>query len=236
MSPIRPKIDDDLDATTGPAESHDAEDPRLISAVKEYMALLEAGVHPSRHDFLARYPDIAAELSTCLDGLAFVHSAAAQMQGPPPANSDEESATAKPLGDFKLLHEIGRGGMGVVYEAVQLSLGRRVAVKVLPFAATLDARHLQRFRNEAQAAAQLHHTNIVPVYAVGCERSVHFYAMQMIEGQSLADVIKDLRAAAENGAPKSLSVGSNTPGQSASAQSVAPDSFSNGSPAHSLSL
>src|SRR5205823_5296656 len=120
-----------------------------------------------------------------------------QMQGPAAtAQVDEESATAKPLGDFKLIREIGRGGRGVVYEAVQLSLGRRVAVKVLPFAATLDARHLQRFRNEAQAAAQLHHTNIVPVYAVGCERSVHYYAMQFIEGQSLAEVIRQMRAVA----------------------------------------
>ena len=86
--------------------------------------------------------------------------------------------------------------MGVVYEAVQLSLGRRVAVKVLPLAGALDPRQLQRFRNEAQAAAQLHHTNIVPVYAVGYERSVHFYAMQYIEGQSLSDVIRELRRAA----------------------------------------
>ena len=83
--------------------------------------------------------------------------------------------------------------MGVVYEAVQLSLGRRVAVKVLPLAAALDRRQLQRFRQEAQAAAQLHRTNIVPVYAVGCERSVHFYAMQYIEGHSLADVVRELR-------------------------------------------
>jgi hypothetical protein len=83
--------------------------------------------------------------------------------------------------------------MGIVYEAVQLSLGRRVALKVLPFAAAFDARHLQRFRNEAQAAAQLHHTGIVPVYWVGHERGVHFYAMQLIEGQSLAVVIRQLR-------------------------------------------
>src|SRR6185312_347684 len=143
--------------------------------------------------FISRFPEVATELATCLDGLAFVHSAAAQMQGPASAPpEDEESATAKPLGDFKLIREIGRGGMGVVYEAVQLSLGRRVAVKVLPFAATLDARHLQRFRNEAQAAAQLHHTNIVPVYAVGCERGVHYYAMQLIEGQNLADLMRQL--------------------------------------------
>jgi serine/threonine protein kinase len=71
--------------------------------------------------------------------------------------------------------------MGVVYEAVQISLGRRVALKVLPFAAALDAKQLQRFKNEAQAAAHLHHTNIVPVISVGCERGVHYYAMQYIE-------------------------------------------------------
>ena len=98
-----------------------------------------------------------------------------------------------PLGDFRLVREIGRGGMGIVYEAVQLSLGRRVALKVLPFAAALDPKQLQRFKNEAQAAAHLHHTNIVPVYAVGAERGVHFYAMQLIEGHNLAAVIADLR-------------------------------------------
>ena len=78
--------------------------------------------------------------------------------------------------------------MGVVYEAEQLSLGRRVALKVLPFAAALDPRQLQRFQIEAQAAAQLHHTHIVPVFAVGCERGVHYYAMQFIEGRTLAEV------------------------------------------------
>jgi serine/threonine protein kinase/WD40 repeat protein/tetratricopeptide (TPR) repeat protein len=81
--------------------------------------------------------------------------------------------------------------MGIVYEAVQISLNRRVALKVLPFAAALDSRQLQRFKNEAQAAAGLHHTNIVPVYAVGSERGVHYYAMQFIEGQTLADVIRE---------------------------------------------
>jgi WD40 repeat protein len=86
--------------------------------------------------------------------------------------------------------------MGVVYEAEQISLARRVALKVLPFAAALDARQLQRFKNEAQAAAHLQHTHIVPVYYVGCERGVHFYAMQFIEGHSLAAVIAGLRASA----------------------------------------
>jgi tetratricopeptide (TPR) repeat protein len=84
--------------------------------------------------------------------------------------------------------------MGVVYEAEQISLCRRVALKVLPFAAAMDSKQLQRFKNEAQAAAHLHHTNIVPVYGVGCERGVHYYAMQFIEGQTLAKMIADLRS------------------------------------------
>src|SRR5438132_820567 len=97
------------------------------------------------------------------------------------------------LGDYRLIREVGRGGMGIVYEAHQISLNRRVALKVLPFAAALDPKQLQRFKNEAQAAAQLHHNFIVPVYAVGYERGIHYYAMQFIEGQSLAAMIRELR-------------------------------------------
>lgn len=181
---------------------------RLLGAVREYTAALEAGQRPDRRELLARHPDIADELSACLGGLAFLQSAAAQIPGASgPASSTTagpsvaESPPTEPLGDFRLEREIGRGGMGVVYEAIQLSLGRRVAVKVLPLASSFDPRHLQRFRNEAQAAAQLHHTNIVPVYAVGCERSVHFYAMQLIEGKSLAELIRELRRLAGRTAP-----------------------------------
>jgi serine/threonine protein kinase/WD40 repeat protein len=96
------------------------------------------------------------------------------------------------LGDFRIIREIGRGGMGVVYEAEQILLRRRVALKVLPFAAVLDKRSLQRFKNEALAAASLDHPNIVSVYFVGDERGVHFFAMQLIDGQSLAEVIAGL--------------------------------------------
>jgi serine/threonine protein kinase len=85
--------------------------------------------------------------------------------------------------------------MGIVYEAFQLSLCRRVALKTLPIAAALDAARLERFRNEAQAAAHLHHTNIVPVHAVGVDRGIHYYAMQLIEGHSLAISLKHLRRA-----------------------------------------
>jgi serine/threonine protein kinase len=105
------------------------------------------------------------------------------------------------LGDFRLLREIGRGGMGVVYEADQISLNRKVALKVLPFAAAMDPRQLQRFKNEAQAAAQLHHQHLVPVYGVGCDRGVHYYAMQYIEGQTLAATIRGLRSEGEGRYP-----------------------------------
>jgi WD40 repeat protein/serine/threonine protein kinase/tetratricopeptide (TPR) repeat protein len=172
---------------------------RMAQALEEYRALLETGQRPDWREFLGRYADIAEALSECLAGLEFVHGAAPALSQDAPGGptgapvSSQDLCPALPLGDFRIVREVGRGGMGVVYEAVQLSLGRRVALKVLPFASTLDARHLQRFKNEAQAAAHLHHQNIVPVFATGCERGVHYYAMQFIDGHTLAALIADLR-------------------------------------------
>jgi WD40 repeat protein/serine/threonine protein kinase len=116
-----------------------------------------------------------------------------------PARPLGEFAANRTLGDFRILREIGRGGMGIVYEAEQISLGRRVALKVLPFAAALDPRQLQRFQNEAHAAAQLHHPSIVPVHGVGCERGIHYFVMQFIDGQSLAALLHQLQGAAADG-------------------------------------
>src|SRR5713226_7574600 len=99
------------------------------------------------------------------------------------------------LGDFEIIREIGRGGMGVVYEALQVSLNRKVALKVLSGGLGLTPKAVQRFRREAEAAAKLHHTNIVPVYATGDEDGTHFYAMELIEGLSLDHVIRQLRQA-----------------------------------------
>lgn len=175
----------------------DSDDPRLVAAVREYMAALEKGAAPSRQEFLDRHREIAGDLAVCLDGLEMVHSAAVKVRRQPPPARPILAAVgpSQPLGDFQIVREIGRGGMGVVYEALQLSLGRRVALKVLPFAASLDPARLERFRNEAQAAAQLHHTNIVPIYSVGIDRGVHFYAMQLIEGQALSSSIAEMRRA-----------------------------------------
>ncbi|HEV2945737.1 MAG TPA: tetratricopeptide repeat protein [Gemmataceae bacterium] len=170
-----------------PSES----ESRLVQVLDEYLAALDAGKAPSKEEFLARYPELAGDLAECLESLEFIRRAA--VMAVPQGDAATDAAGDARLGDFRILREIGRGGMGVVYEAEQVSLGRRVALKVLPFAGALDARQLQRFKNEAQAAAQLHHTNIVPVHYVGSERGVHFYAMQFIEGQTLAAVITDLR-------------------------------------------
>jgi serine/threonine protein kinase/predicted Zn-dependent protease len=99
------------------------------------------------------------------------------------------------LGDFEIIGELGRGGMGIVYEARQVSLNRKVALKVLSGGLGLTARAVQRFRREAEAAAKLHHTNIVSVYATGEEKGTHFYAMELIDGPSLDRVIRQMRQA-----------------------------------------
>ena len=97
------------------------------------------------------------------------------------------------LGEFRLVREIRRGGMGIVYEAEQVSLGRRVALKVLSESAALDPLQVERFRVETQAVAQLHHPHIVPIFAVGSGHGTHHYAMQFIDGTTLAELIERQR-------------------------------------------
>jgi serine/threonine protein kinase len=111
-----------------------------------------------------------------------------------------EPALGKVFADFRIVREIGRGGMGVVYEARQDALGRRVALKVLPLAAAMDPKALHRFQLEAQVAGLLQHPRIVPVYAVGAVDGVPYFAMQFIEGGSLAGLIAELRGLVERGA------------------------------------
>src|SRR5262249_54404290 len=102
--------------------------------------------------------------------------------------------TGRRLVDFEILREIGRGGMGVVYEARQVSLNRKVALKVLSGGLGLTPKAVQRFRREAEAAAKLHHTSIVPVYATGEQDGPPFYAMELIDGPSLDHVIRQIKA------------------------------------------
>jgi serine/threonine protein kinase len=202
------------------------EDPRLVAALEQYLAEAEAGRRPDRAAFLARHADIAGPLATCLDGLEAFHADRPGAPSAPAGDADEPAvAPGTVLGDFRIVREIGRGGMGVVYEAEQVSLRRPVALKVLPLAATLDPRRRQRFQNEARAAACLHHTNIVPVFAVGCEHGVHFYAMQLIEGQALSAVLRELRSKADAGAadrPGEATTDHTPPAEEAAAESTGP--------------
>jgi serine/threonine protein kinase/Tfp pilus assembly protein PilF len=169
----------------------------------EFTARLNRGEQPKVEEYVLLYPEAAALLRGILPTLEVLHPDEAD----PALEGDAVSALdllKGCLGDFRIIREIGRGGMGIVYEAEQISLGRQVALKVLPFAAALDEKRLQRFKHEAQAAAHLHHTNIVPVFAIGCERGVHFYAMQYIAGQSLAGVIRELRPGARRESAKEI--------------------------------
>jgi eukaryotic-like serine/threonine-protein kinase len=173
----------------------------------EFLERQKNGERPDIEEYAARHPEAAELLRKVLAALELIGRSQLGGSGLP-AMLTEPAGT---LGDFLIGREVGRGGMGVVYEAEQISLRRRVALKVLPFAATMDARHLQRFHNEARAAACLHHPHIVPVYAVGCERSVHYYAMQFIDGQSLEGFLRKLhQPTTDSDQPEPISAASDT--------------------------
>lgn len=189
-------------APTTALPSRETSENMLVQAIKEYQTALDSGDPPDREAFLAGYAEIATVLADCLDNLEFMRNIAPQLtdqnatsagRGSPDSAAAPTAGLQHQLGDFRIIREVGRGGMGVVYEAEQISMSRHVALKVLPFAAVLDQKVLQRFRSEAQVAGQLVHQNIVPVYSVGCERSVHYYAMQFIKGMTLAELILELK-------------------------------------------
>jgi serine/threonine protein kinase/tetratricopeptide (TPR) repeat protein len=167
---------------------------RLTEILDRYLSALENDAPLSQQALLEENADIAPALANYFRSLEDLHDMAAGFGGgPSPAILEDEPKGQRRIGDFELLREIGRGGMGVVYEARQISLDRRVAVKLLPFAAVLDSKQIARFKHEAQAAAQLHHPNIVPVFAIGVDRGVHYYAMQYIDGQPLDRAIEEMR-------------------------------------------
>jgi WD40 repeat protein/serine/threonine protein kinase len=183
-------------------DGSETEDLLLIEWVAELADRVRAGERVDLEALSQRHPERASALRRLLPTIALMGEiqgsgprgacgSGLDLEGGPPRPEPGREGTG--LGDFRLVREVGRGGMGVVYEAEQISLGRRVAVKVLPFAAALDPRQLRRFQLEAQAAALLHHAHIVPVHAVGCDRGVHYFAMQFIDGRTLADVIRELR-------------------------------------------
>lgn len=170
---------------------------QLADLLDRYVCALEAGTAPAVAELVEQNPEFSSVLPEYLEGLEKIQESIEQhapsTSSPTSDHAPVQEAPPRQIGEYAIERVIGRGGMGVVYEARQASLNRQVALKVLPFAAVLDQRQISRFRTEAQAAAGLHHPNIVPVFAVGQERGVHFYAMQFIEGQSLREAIDELK-------------------------------------------
>ncbi len=169
---------------------------------ESFVARFRAGDRPSIEEFVQRHPDVANELRELLPALVLLEQNASL------DNTDafgrKVAAVPHEIGDFAIVREIARGGMGVVYEAIQQSLGRHVALKVLASPGLLNPSHLERFQLEARAAARLHHTHIVPVFGVGEHEGMHYYAMQFIQGQSLdlvIDALRKLRRTSANDKP-----------------------------------
>ena len=163
----------------------------LVAEVAErFTDDVKQGRSPSIEEYAQHHPEIAHIIRQVFPALAMLDVSSTTWL--PDRKDDGHNGGV--LGDFRLIREIGRGGMGVVFEAEQISLGRTVALKMLPYAGVLDEQHLQRFKNEARAAATLEHPHIVPVYSIGCERGVHYFTMRYIEGQSLAEVLQAIPA------------------------------------------
>lgn len=154
---------------------------RLVVILDDYFRQLQSGKAPDRESLLAAHPNLADRLAECLAGLEFIHTAHHSQGANPPAT----------IGDFRIIREVGQGGMGAVYEAEQVSLRRRVALKILRFGGLSDPDAIERFQREAETVARLHHTHIVPIFAVGREQGIHFYAMQFIDGKSLDQVLRE---------------------------------------------
>ncbi len=160
-----------------------------------FVAHYRAGKRPSVDEYAERYPVLAEQIRELFPALIMMEEHRPR-EGEPAnllSKALDVSKIPEQLGEYRILREIGRGGMGVVYEAAQESLGRHVALKVLPFNSLINPTHLERFRREARAAAHLHHTNIVPVFGVGEQDGYHFYVMQFIQGQGLDAVLRELK-------------------------------------------
>lgn len=216
--------------------SEPSREEQVNKVIADYLRAVEAGQTPDRQEFVARHPELAADLEAFFrDQDLFAQRAGdvsvppAVLRGPsrtdvpeqptlPPAPAQSAApavtlphpsapaglptlppnepsgakgslGTVRYFGDYELLEEIARGGMGVVYKARQVSLNRIVALKMILAGQLASEAEVQRFRSEAEAAANLDHPNIVPIYEVGQHEEQHYFSMKMVEGGSLADVV-----------------------------------------------
>ncbi|MFI5457877.1 MAG: protein kinase [Isosphaerales bacterium] len=168
----------------------------VVELAEEFVERYRKGERPSLKEYIDRYPDLAAEIREVFPAMAMMENIAVADEslelGPEPEPEKPAARSLEQLGDYRIIREIGHGGMGIVYEAEQVSLGRHVALKVLPNQALKDARQKRRFEREARAAAKLHHTNIVPVFGVGEHDGLPYYVMQYIQGLGLDAVLDEL--------------------------------------------
>ncbi len=165
---------------------------------EEFAERYRRGERPSLQEYIERCPEMGDEIRELFPALVEVEQAEEVPEGSADRTSPPPTPSLRQIGDYRVIREVGRGGMGVVYEAEQISLGRRVALKVMPRGIAKDHNGQERFRREARAAARLHHTNIVPVFQVGQDGDVVFYAMQFIQGQGLDVVINELAHQRQN--------------------------------------
>src|SRR5215469_14760373 len=165
----------------------------LTRLADEFAARYRAGQRPPLQEYIDRYPELADDIRELFPAMVEIeqvredHQEAAVRAAAPP------EPVLQQLGDFRILREVGKGGMGIVFEAEQVSLGRHVALKVLPKSMLLDVKAKRRFEREAKSAAKLHHTNIVPVFGVGEQDGMPYYVMQFINGLGLDGVLEELR-------------------------------------------
>src|SRR5882724_12093555 len=169
-------------------------DPVEVLA-EDFVERHRRGDRPALSEYTQRFPEHADAIRTLFPALVKIEQLKpAALDATGAFTPVRDCARPQQLGDFRILREVGRGGMGIVYEAEQTSLGRHVALKVLPRHALLDPRQLQRFQREARAAARLHHTNIVPVHGIGEHDGLHYYVMQFIQGLGLDVVLAELKS------------------------------------------
>jgi WD40 repeat protein/predicted Ser/Thr protein kinase len=157
----------------------------LDAVVEDFLARRRRGEGPLPDEYAARHPDLARRIRELFPTLLLLEAGPRSPEQTPPGVYATREEPPAALGPFRIVREIGRGGMGVVYEAIQEPLGRSVALKVLPPEYARRPSYRGRFEREANAAATLHHTNIVPVFACGEHQGTLYFAMQLIDGTSL---------------------------------------------------
>src|SRR4051794_4465946 len=165
---------------------------------EEFVERFRRGERPPLSEYTQRHPEHAGQIRDLFPALVMMEQIApgSQSESPPSFGRlprQRPGEHPERIGDYRILREVGRGGMGIVYEAEQVSLGRHVALKVLPQPLWPNPKQQQRFEREARAAARLHHTNIVPVFGIGEEGGLHYYVMQYIQGLGLDEVFNELR-------------------------------------------